>query len=366
MAETMGFWLSDGNGFCSLQGLRHGKSLIMCGGWILVEGFEVKVVTAKSHSMMDFWEVVHCETIPGYMRAPSFEILGILRKHAEGAAESTAKSITMTFTEGNMDADIIALLRILMLINAWPLVPPGFATVQLEKNHSVRSVSVDKNSVLPSKEFESVIACNNFSLNATALQEVHKVQEAGIQMKLFLKRWKDVTLSLLYACLLSPISMKEYFALGCHSSHFSVEKKAIEEKSSRDLLQLIVSDDNLNSQVCISSEDEVAKQMNAAQHSEDFVTPHISTGVPSDSHRSDDKQNLSCVLTCEDLEQSILAVVKESSSGIHSMQEPKTLFDGKFKNIKIMWMIMHPSIFFLYYRGCQLEGDSLVSWARCC
>ncbi|KAG0502290.1 hypothetical protein HPP92_002362 [Vanilla planifolia] len=333
--------------------------------------------------------------------------------------------------EGNMDADIIALLensdadkctknrckhdeppassvcQTSSSISSSnhvpvvrPLVPPGFATVQLEKNHSVRSASVDKNSVLPSKEceqglnlpinkqkgmpastadendcssapssVESVIACNNFSLNATALQEVHKVQEAGIQNETFPEKVEGcdtVTVvseehsTSILGKLFGNAMVKDSDGLAndvqnhingadvapwsqgasgsskfFHLFHEEIEeKKAIEEKSSRDLLQLIVSDDNLNSQVCISSEDEVAKQMNAAQHSEDFVTPHISTGVPSDSHRSDDKQNLSCVLTCEDLEQSILAVVKESSSGIHSMQEPKTLFDGKFEEHK--------------------------------
>lgn len=124
---------------------------------------------------------------------------------------------------------------------------------------------------------------------------------------------------------------------------FSEEKKSEEDFSSRELLSLIVSNERSGSQVPTSN----AK---ARQHiplnltSESVGAPtKIPTSptttsvirVPEQYSQGDKKGQSSAVLTCEDLEQSILAEVKETSPSVHHVVwGGRTPVDGKSEKQK--------------------------------
>lgn len=107
-----------------------------------------------------------------------------------------------------------------------------------------------------------------------------------------------------------------------------------EDKSSRDLLSLIVSNDNFSSQVYMSSNDETTERNQSRLPSENaavlFSSPAPSpiTGLFLESYQGND-QRPRPVLTCEDLEQSILAEVKDRCSVMQSSLEPLTAVDDK-------------------------------------
>lgn len=124
---------------------------------------------------------------------------------------------------------------------------------------------------------------------------------------------------------------------------FSEEKKSEEDVSSRELLSLIVSNEKSGSQVPTSD----AK---ASQHIPLSLTfesvgtpPKIPTspatssiiGVPKQYSQGDKKGQSSAVLTCEDLEQSILAEVKETSPSVHHVvRGGRAPVDGKSEEQK--------------------------------
>lgn len=119
---------------------------------------------------------------------------------------------------------------------------------------------------------------------------------------------------------------------------FSEEEKNSEvDFSSKELLSLIVSNDKSGSLLSTSNE-------KANEHSSHLAFGTVVTPLktPSSSATSsvigntehyppdDKKASSSVVLTCEDLEQSILAEVEDSSPNIHlSIKEGWTSFDGK-------------------------------------
>lgn len=115
------------------------------------------------------------------------------------------------------------------------------------------------------------------------------------------------------------------------------EKKSEEDSSSRDLLSLIVSSEKSGSQLPTSID-------KGSQHTtqlafESVVTesklpispaPSSVIRLPEQYPQGDKKASSSVVLTCEDLEQSILAEVKDNSPiPSHSIRGDWTLSDGK-------------------------------------
>ena len=123
--------------------------------------------------------------------------------------------------------------------------------------------------------------------------------------------------------------------------YFIAERKSEEEFSSRDLLSLIVSNEKSGSHVPTSNE-------KASEHNplnlafESVVTPpklfpatSSVVGVSEQYSQGDKKAPSSIVLTCEDLEQSILAEVKDSSPSLHrSTLGGWTSLDGNYEKQK--------------------------------
>lgn len=133
-----------------------------------------------------------------------------------------------------------------------------------------------------------------------------------------------------------------------HASKFAhwfldEEKKPVEDTSSskaRDLLSLIVSHGNGGSQLFIDSDvksiDKIPSvfPFGSTEVAHELITSTSATsataGVLEPFHHQDKADVHSGVLTCEDLEQSILAEVKDSSSTVqHSMQGAWNFLDAK-------------------------------------
>ncbi|XP_073102426.1 uncharacterized protein [Elaeis guineensis] len=117
------------------------------------------------------------------------------------------------------------------------------------------------------------------------------------------------------------------------------EKKPMEDFSSRDLLSLIVNNEKVGSQTPAVSNDiaegYIAPSLafenndNAPKLLTSPATLSIA-GISEQYHQGDKPDSNPLVLTCEDLEQSILAEVKDSSSTLqHSVQGAWTVLDGK-------------------------------------
>ncbi|XP_017699190.3 uncharacterized protein LOC103710699 isoform X2 [Phoenix dactylifera] len=113
------------------------------------------------------------------------------------------------------------------------------------------------------------------------------------------------------------------------------EKNSVEEFSSRDLLSLIVNEEKVGLQTPAISNGKAAghiPQSLAFENNELFTSPATSSiaGISEQYNQGARPDSSVVVLTCEDLEQSILAEVKDSSSTLrHSVQGAGTSLDGK-------------------------------------
>ncbi|XP_058105656.1 uncharacterized protein LOC131249108 [Magnolia sinica] len=122
---------------------------------------------------------------------------------------------------------------------------------------------------------------------------------------------------------------------------FQEEKKPVDGHSSstaRDLLSLIVSNEKGGAQVSVGSDEKAIEHFQTIFPSENIeVSQNLITssstsptlGIPESLYQHGKPDTSLGVLTCEDLEQSILAEVKESSAHLHSMEVPWSVSDAK-------------------------------------
>uniref|UniRef100_A0A1D1Y111 Uncharacterized protein n=1 Tax=Anthurium amnicola TaxID=1678845 RepID=A0A1D1Y111_9ARAE len=118
------------------------------------------------------------------------------------------------------------------------------------------------------------------------------------------------------------------------------DKMPAEDVSSRDLLSLIVRKNTAGSATSAVSHEHVHPNfpLENSESGQKFMTstatPSIN-GIPELYYHNDNPVTSSNVLTCEDLEQSILAGVKESSSSLpDQVQEPWSTLDSNFERQK--------------------------------
>lgn len=255
-----------------------------------------------------------------------------------------------------------------------PLVPPGFASTFMEKHSqtnklkgmSLQFAEENENpsaapSVVPDAGF------GNISLNTSALQEVNRVWEEDMPKDSFHKleaesdrvdaAIQDHSTSIFdklfgnalvknSGSLASDIQKnvnktdeEAWTHVTSESSKFAhlfheerEDKMPIEDKSSRDLLSLIVNSDNFSSQVYMSSNDKTTEMNQSGLPSENAAvfpsSPALSQNTGLFESYQGNEQTLCAVLTCEDLEQSILAEVKDRCS-VKSLPEPLAVVDDK-------------------------------------
>lgn len=247
---------------------------------------------------------------------------------------------------------------------ARPLVPPGFANTLLEKNQQINKLNnpdlqiINENENL-SAALSADVDFSNSSFSSSGLREVNEVCEENILNDHFHKevagpdRVDAVTQdhpTSIFDKLFGSAEVKNSECLGSDiqnhaskddeeeawthevsaSSKFvhlfyeenegqPIETKLIRDKSSRDLLSLFVNNDSFASEGYMPSNNDATELNQPMLPSKNNVFLSSSThssvsGMPLESHQGA-KQSHSCaVLTCEDLEQAILAEAKERCS----------------------------------------------------
>ncbi|XP_039134615.1 uncharacterized protein LOC120271987 isoform X1 [Dioscorea cayenensis subsp. rotundata] len=279
-----------------------------------------------------------------------------------------------------------------------PLVPPGFASVMLEKTLSVEpsntctpeartAVINDKSHVnYPDNTHEEVIRSDsgggtiensvNFEKDLGkkfSLQEANEIWEnenglsnpKELRPKIVSSDQPSSILDKLFGSALSTNfstspSIIEHQGHKAHedikspaeieSSKFAhwffdeVDKKAVDDFSSKNLLSLIINKEEVTSHVSEFSLDKNCesvkpslpfKNLESVHRQCEFPAAAAPVTIPTPYHQSDSQETSSGVLTCEDLEQSILAEVKDNSSVLwQSVQGPWMQLDHELEGHK--------------------------------
>lgn len=123
-----------------------------------------------------------------------------------------------------------------------------------------------------------------------------------------------------------------------------VDKKAVDDFSSKNLLSLIINKEEVTSHVSEFSLDKNCesvkpslpfKNLESVHRQCEFPAAAAPVTIPTPYHQSDSQETSSGVLTCEDLEQSILAEVKDNSSVLwQSVQGPWMQLDHELEGHK--------------------------------
>ncbi|PKU83592.1 uncharacterized protein LOC110112411 [Dendrobium catenatum] len=253
-----------------------------------------------------------------------------------------------------------------------PLVPPGFASMLMEKNNQInklKSVALQSADEAAPSSIVPGVGFGNISFNTSVIEEASEVWEEDMPIDSFHKKEAGSDIveaatqdhsSSIFDKLFGKAFVKNSGGLASDiqnhvnkageetwthvASDFSKfahlfqeeseESMPTEDKSSRDLLSLFVNNDNFGSQVYISSNDEAAEKNQSGLPSEN-ATVHLSspapcpiTGTLLESYQGDE-QRPCAVLTCEDLEQSILAEVEDRCSVMQSLQDTLIAVDAK-------------------------------------
>lgn len=321
-------------------------------------------------------EVQHKDIIKGNF---DFDIMTLSdNSNADNSTKSRCKP-DESATDSLSLGDFSKSSSLVHVTTARPLVPPGFASSLTEKNHPLQ-MNILKNPNLESndeKENPSApssvdIIFGNISFSTSGLQEVNevwkedmsndsfhkkvagsdrvdtitRVQSTSIFDKLFENAGLNNPESLASDTQIhaSEADEESWSHVAPASSKFSHlfheesqgqphEKMPIKDKSSRDLLSLIVNNDNLTSQDYKPSNDEATEQNKLRLPPENNAI--FNSAAPSpiagslESFQSDQQSPSCAVLTCEDLEQSILAEVKDKCSVMQSLKESWTAFVAK-------------------------------------
>ncbi|XP_042436546.1 uncharacterized protein LOC122022580 isoform X1 [Zingiber officinale] len=195
-----------------------------------------------------------------------------------------------------------------------PLVPPGFASTAMDKILPVQSncFALENNSVSILEKLLGGFLQTSGSSSASSSNQGLKTDE---------EPWT------------SSVSVSSKFA----SWFVEEENRRSEDFSSKNLLSLIVNNDK------VGSSNFTVSHANVFEHGESGSTDITNTtlkfdvspttvseiGISEQYHQVDKLNSSPVVLTCEDLEQSILADIEGGPSLQHTVQEPETRTGGK-------------------------------------